>query len=166
MDNSEITPDIFHGLETELKLPACFHRSPLFCLSALFLSELLGAATQRWGATEFFIYKQSLVVLLYFAALFPPITFAALRNHHILMDAERQSCYQISLPPCCFYPQCYYSSLILGGIWGFSHMLILIQGINSSLGRWPASLWRSFSVWSSQHMVSIFVILIKTQRCR
>lgn len=54
MDNSEVTPDIFHGLETELKLPVRFYRSPLFCLSASFLLELLGETTQRLGSMEFF----------------------------------------------------------------------------------------------------------------
>lgn len=69
MDNSAVTPDISHGLETELKLPACFYRTPLFCLSALFLLELLGEATQRLGAMEFFLLETVFSCVVIFCSL-------------------------------------------------------------------------------------------------
>jgi len=54
MDNNAITPDIFYGLETELKLSVCYQRTPLFCLSLLVLLALLWEATHRSGAMGFF----------------------------------------------------------------------------------------------------------------
>lgn len=140
MDKSAVIPDIFHGLETELKLSACFYRTPLFCLSALFSLELLGEATQRLGAMEFFHLETVFSCVVIFCS---PVSFRCLCN--LTKPTHSHGCGEGKLlpkipPSCCFYPQCYYSSLILGGTWGFSHMLTLFQDINSSPGRWLASL--------------------------
>lgn len=71
MGNSEVTPDIFHGLETELKLQDYFHKSPFFGLFALFLSELLGEATKRLGAREFFHLETVFTCDVVFCSLVP-----------------------------------------------------------------------------------------------
>lgn len=107
MDNSAVTPDISHGLETELKLPTCFYRTPLFCLSALFLLELLGEATQRLGAMEFFLLETVFSCVVVFCSL---VSFRCVCNLTELTHSRGRGKAKLlpKIPPsCCFYPQCY-----------------------------------------------------------
>lgn len=120
MDNSE-APDIVHGLETELKLPACLTGPQLFCL-CFAVTGIMRRSHTEMGSCGTLPFRNSLQLC---SVLHPCLLPSHLQPHRTITSpwmlrgrAVTKNCsFLLCLPTMLYphydvYPHC--SSLILG----------------------------------------------------